>query len=1028
LIIVVLALVCLNVSSLQAQVTATATVDVTTVDKTQAVVPGVTITLTNKATNESRTGISGDNGTSRFDLVPPGTYSAKASLSGFKTAVADNIEVLVNRTTAFTFSLEVGGVTEEISVTAVSLLVDTEKTSVGQDITPEEVESLPLNGRDIGNLAYMVPGAQPVSSYDPTKMRIGVFGINGSGGRNVNVTVNGIDNKDATVGGPVMQLPLSAVQEFNISTQRFSAANGRSEGAAVNLITKAGGNSVHGGGYFFDTQTGLNANNYFSIQGGQPTPQFERQQFGGDIGFPIVKDKLFGFGTVERLREHTALGVTTQAFNELSLAKSLGAQPANTIPTPYFDWRYNGRADWNINSNNRVYVSYAGQKNNSLNDQASQTVDLTEGNFTTNKLIISNLTWSSILSPRTVNTVTAGYQYWENLIDTAKYSAFTISFPSSISFGTNGNVPQESVQKKWQFKDDLSVTYNGHGLKLGVDYVAIPYVGGFFGFTPVPALTFNDLPSVITSNSNGKYPQGFATAGAVTSMAGAAGNPSFADVGAKQFGAYLQDDWKIRRNLMLNIGVRWDEDYNLQGANVQSKARAYLLLKQINSPFASKLPENDKRGVQPRVGFSWDVTGSAKHLIRGGYGLYFGNTFQNIPLFMEQQANPYIFATVFSLTSQGPGTDCDPSNTGVCTVPGTNIKLSNWRFGVDPNPALPSAPTSLPAGATGRIMDPNYRNPYTEEFNVGYTFQLNNSNAIEVNYIHTLGLHEAARLNINPIDPVSGVRILHSAFAAAGLTSKTTPAEPGIIIDDASIGRSRWDGLEVSWRRRLSHRFSINTSYVLSRALGYGGSPAGFGNAWVNPFKIMDPAVDFGHVGNDERHRWSGAGLWDLPWGFEVAPIIQASTPRSITPGSGQSNFFGYGSSTGAAHAIVPANDPTNFTYYSALNSSAASIATELACLNSGQCIQVPLGAARGYGFFNTDLRVSKAIKTGDWGKLNLIFQAFDLTNRANFGTNVNTSIRASAGGFKVPLGFIAGSGTVVPKSFRAEFGAELKF
>ena len=121
-----------------------------------------------------------------------------------------------------------------------------QKTDVSLPITPSEVENLPLNGRDFVNLAILAPGARPVNSYDPTKTRIGVFATNGSSGRNVNMTVNGVDNKDNTVGGPVMQLPLEAIEEFNISTQRFSAANGRSEGAAVNVITKSGTNEFHG--------------------------------------------------------------------------------------------------------------------------------------------------------------------------------------------------------------------------------------------------------------------------------------------------------------------------------------------------------------------------------------------------------------------------------------------------------------------------------------------------------------------------------------------------------------------------------------------------------------------------------------------------------------------------------------------------------------------------------------------------------------------------------------------------------------
>src|SRR5436189_613874 len=138
-------------------------------------------------------------------------------------------------------------------------MVSREKTDISVNITPHDIQDLPLNGRDLGNLAYLAPGAKPVDSYDPTKNRIAVFGTNGSSGRNVNVTVNGIDNKDNTVGGPVMQFPLESIQEFIISTQRFSAVNGRSEGAAVNVVTKSGGTQFHGSVFYFLRDKKLNA-------------------------------------------------------------------------------------------------------------------------------------------------------------------------------------------------------------------------------------------------------------------------------------------------------------------------------------------------------------------------------------------------------------------------------------------------------------------------------------------------------------------------------------------------------------------------------------------------------------------------------------------------------------------------------------------------------------------------------------------------------------------------------------------------
>src|SRR5437764_5650491 len=273
------------------QATASATLQGTITDPTGAVVGGATVTITSKDQGWARTTTTTDTGLYRFELLPAGFYSLKITHTGFASASVDRAELLVGQTTTLDFQLKPGQVSETIEVSAQAPVVDTEKTQVGLEITPNDVNSLPLNGRDFGNLAYLAPGARPVDSYDPTKNRIAVFGINGSSGRNVNVTVNGIDNKDNTVGGPVMQLPLGAVEEFNISTQRFSAANGRSEGAAVNVITKSGTNQIHGSLFLFDRDTALTANDV--LNGSNPTPAIVRQQYGGSFGAPIIKDKTF---------------------------------------------------------------------------------------------------------------------------------------------------------------------------------------------------------------------------------------------------------------------------------------------------------------------------------------------------------------------------------------------------------------------------------------------------------------------------------------------------------------------------------------------------------------------------------------------------------------------------------------------------------------------------------------------------------------------------------------------------------------
>ena len=1001
---------CFATGTLFAQATASATLEGTVLDKTGAVVGGAAVRVTNKATGLTRSTTSNESGNYRFDLLPAGIYDIRATKSGFAVASSENVELLVGRTSTLDLVLSPGSQTETITIVGEAPMLDSATTDVARSITPTEVEELPLNGRDFGNLAYLAPGARPVDSYDPTKNRIAVFGINGSSGRNVNVTVNGIDNKDNTVGGPVMQFPLEAIQEFNISTQRFSAANGRSEGAAVNVITKSGTNDVHGSLFLFERNERLNANDYFSEQAKQSKSPFSRQQFGGAIGAPVRKDKDWLFFALERTREITNLVVDPDAFKELTLVKFLGAEPAANIPTPYRDWRYTGRYDHRFNEAHSMFVSYSNQNNRGLNDQSTSTSDLTGGNFTTNQLILANATFGSVLSPTVVNNFTAGYQYWNNLIDSDKKVPTFVFSPSTsnITFGTNTNVPQQSYQVKWQFRDDLSLTRGNHSLKIGFDYLWEPKLGGFFEFNPTLEIDFLDKPSKILGDKT-LYPQGFATPGAVTGMSATAGNP-YEDLpgGAKMFGAYFQDDWKVRRNVTLNLGLRWDKDFNLIGTSAQPRSRSYQALKAINSPYAGRLPHDDNKDFSPRVGIAWDVTGHGRHILRAGYGIYFGQTFLNIPLFMIQQTNPTLFATVLSLSSDGPG----DKNADI--VPGPNVLLSAWRFGVDPLPAIPPAPTQFVGGEVGRMMDPFYKNPYSQQWNAGYSFQLNSSNVFEVEYVHELALRESKTFNINPkLVSLGGARPLDAAFKAAKL-----PLLSRVDVEQ-SVGRSRYDGLNFSYRRRMSHRISLNTSYVLSRALAYNGNAAAFRNRPTDFNNIFDKH-DFGPVPNDETHRWVLSGIIDLPWGFKIAPIMQVASARPYNPIQGL-DVFGWGSGRGNAHAIVLKSSPNDL-----LATKSLSAAQLRSCLASGDCFQAPYDFLRGQSFFQLDARATKSVHFGERARLDLIFQAFDLTNRANFGNNFDPNIRDA--NFRQPTSFITPSGVIVPRSFSGEIGARFVF
>lgn len=1005
--------------------TSSGTISGRVTDKTGALIVGAQIKLTNVQTGISREAPSNQSGLYNFALVRPGTYIISASKAGFATMNSAPTPVQVGQTISLNFSMQTGEQTQTVEVTAAAPLLNTSETGVASNISPQQVQSLPLNGNDFGSLAVLVPGIKSVAPYDPTKSRVATFSVDGSSGRNVNVSVDGVENKDNSVGGPDMQLALNAVQEFKVSPNRFSAANGRSEGAAINVVEKSGGNQFHGGAQYYFTDTSLNAIDYFSetAHGGNgSTPQFDRQQVGVDVGGPIVKNRDFFFLAYFRDNEKTAIPITSAAYTEMVAAKSAGlpVEPIQVIPTPYHDNRWSTRIDHTINASNNLSFTFNWQSNYGLNDQDGNTDDGTQTNFTKNNMILSGLTWNTVISPTTVNSLTGGYQYWNNLIDTNQITPYSISFPS-FSAGVNGNVPQNTTEKKWEIRDDFSTNHGNHALKFGEDYVWDPMLAGFFEFNEVPSISFSDDPSLIAAdgvsaaNKNFTYTNGFATPGAVVSMSTTAGDPFYnATGGIGSLGLYAEDDWRATPRLTFNLGVRYERDTNTYGENDMVRNRVYLALKQINSPWAG-IPKTQNGDIAPILGFTYDLTGHGSQLLRGGFGMYYGQTFQNIPLFALQQADPTMFNTVYSAALNQPGGHCTSTP---CNVPGTSIPLSSWRYGVDPAPAKGAGQTQLQAGTNGRYIDPNYENPVSEQFNLGYTWQMDANDAIFVDYVHELGLHESRYINIDPV--VNGNQIMNPAFDAAGLP------ELNEISTAESIGRSRYDSLSVEWRRRMSRHFSIDTNYDLSRSLAWGGAVASFGASPItaNPW---DP-INFGYSGNDQRHHVSFSGVFDLPWGINVAPILQAGSAQPYNTSMGK-DVFGLGPGFGRPHIIVPNSDPTDYKYYLGVNPATGANFTNadmVACIAANTCHELPMYAFRGQPGFDLDARFGKSVKTSEKTSLNLFFQAFDLTNRANFGNHYNGTVTSRT--FMTATDYSSAGGVVIPKSFRGEFGAEFVF
>jgi outer membrane receptor protein involved in Fe transport len=998
-----------------AQATASGTVQGTVSDSTQAVIAGARVTIESVATGAKREMVTNSTGSYRFDLLSAGAYKVLVSNTGFST-VAQNVDLLVGRTATANVTLVPGAASQTVEVTGTNPLIDVMKTSVSAEITPDEVQDLPMVGQDAADLAYLAPGVKQTDSYDPTKNRYAILSVNGDGGRNVNVTVNGVDNKDNTVGGPVMQLPLEAVQEYHISTQRFSAENGRSEGAAINIITKRGTNRFHGSAVAFFRDTALDTDEKDPDGLGGTTkshPDYTRQQFGGSIGGPVKKDKAFLFFALNREREHQGLQEDTTAYGELVAAQPFFGsldKPAATVPRPFFETRYNGRADWTFSNHESAYVSYSSQANNSLNDQSAGTGDLNNGNFTVNHLQIANLTLSSIISDTTVNQATVGWQYWNNLI-ASNVSSPLVTFPAA-SFGTNTNVPQQSFQRKWQFKDDFSKAVGKHTFKGGVDYIWNPVEGGFFEFSSTLELDFGANPTDILGNTGGAYPQGFQTPGAVTGMTIANGDPTFI-VATKQLGFYFQDDWRTSQRLTLSLGLRWDKDFNMIGGSDIQKSRTYLDLRTVDSPisnpYVSSIAKDDNLDFSPRVGFAYDLSGKGNHVLRGGYGLYYGNVFQNIPLFMEQMSNATVFQTVLSLSSPS-----DP-------VPGTGETLGEWVY--DPNnlPTIPPPSTQLASRSVGRLMDPHYRNPVDQEFNLGYTWAVNPSTAFEVEYTHVLGLHGNKTMNRDQKIPIDGVltRPLDAAYAASSISDRV----PASVRVDSSIGREHYDGINFSFKERMNARFQLQANYTLAWAYGYGTGGGSFRNypkLTTAPFASWE----WGPSPNDERHHITVAGVIDLPKGFEIAPILQYGSARPFDL-TNASNTLNTGGGT-AVGVVVPTADPKNYFAYATDNTSAQNCFYGINGV-SASCTIAKYDPLRGDPFFELDTRLGKTFKFGEKASVQLIAEAFNLTNRANYGNSFGNSI-ADSTHFDKPENFISPSSVIIPRATWGELGFKVTF
>jgi hypothetical protein len=1031
-----------------------ATGDITgrVLDPSGAVIQGAAVTARSAGTGLTRGVTTNSDGDYTITQLPPGIYEITVEARGFSKVVLKDVRVLVGARETRNIGLRAGAVTETVNVTTDVAAIETTKSDIGGVVTPNEVQNLPLVSRTFASLSVIMPEARPVGNFDPTKTRIGNFALNGGDGRQLDVNVDGGDNKDNVVGSLLQNFAYEGVQEFQVLQHRWTAESGRAVGGVVNVITKSGSNTLHGSLFGNFQDEAMRSRSFFEKPPGSGVaeakkPDFSRQEFGGSIGGPIISDRLFYFGTLERFRERQNNALLPGALPQLQAIP--GAQPVETIPTPYDDWLATVKVDHRLTADHSIFYRYSYQKNSQPNDQVGvpATTDLSGGNTSDNQLhsFVFNLT--SALGGTKLNQFGFHFQDFKNEILSVTDQP-NLLFPGGIQIGQNAVVPQATLERKYQLRDDFSLIRGAHNLKTGVNFINTDLGGFFFFGAKGHQVTFFDSPLTIKNNTNGLYPQGFATPGAVQQITFSDGDGDH-DQTINQLAFYVQDDWKVASRLTLNLGLRWDA--NIGSLVNQTNNRTILLLKQLNNPLARAITSDPGKlssttpswtEFQPRFGFAYDPRGDGRMVIRGGYGIFYDQIFQNLTLFSLQQTNATLYQTALTLTNSSVGVG----------------QLASFRFGVDPLPQPPAgfSFSNLAFGGFGRINDPDATDPYIQKLSIGFQKSLGSAWVLSSDYVHTLGLHEPRVQVINPqirqiCDPSfpnstpasplcargASSRALDRAFVDAGFPIVGANARINQINMIGTTNRSLFD----SWTTQLRGRFSRATfslSYVLADSRAWGGQPVasysgnGIAIAPGNQFK----PEEFGPTRIDERHRIVASGVFDLDGGIQLSPIVQFATarPYSLNTGAGI-DIDGDGLST--IDRVCADTDIR--AVFAARGNSAA-----IQALNPRGCRQAPVNSQRtGFvvngsnieersgRFFNVDLRVSKIFSFGDRFKARGYVDFFNLFNRENlsFATRTGLSPATSGSGFMQAVSlFGPGFGPPVGRPRTLQLGARFDF
>jgi outer membrane receptor protein involved in Fe transport len=952
----------------------------TVTDQTGAVVSGAELTATHTDTGTTFKTTSKEDGFFEFPLLPVGLYDLDVKKGGFATISEKGVKLTIGAKLNLRLELKVSSTSETVTVTGEAPVVETTRTQVSATVDDLAVANLPANGRNFIDFVLLTPGVN-------RDVRTGDLSFAGQRGTLNSLTVDGTDNNNlffgqtlgrAGSGRAPYQFSQDAVQEFQVITNGYSAEFGRAGGAVINVVTKSGTNAFHGTAFEFFRDRALNANDPIynlqlaaAVAAGRPLPlkpAYHVNQFGGNIGGPIVKNKAFFFFDYDGQRNNIGnpilLTLPTPANANQTAAVNYLAQRSNNYIRTFNQDVYLGKVDFAINNSHHLSGRYNAERFNGQALENSGTSSALEHTGASN-----------------VNTDTIGIQetasFTQNLLNIARFSyqrdnepglANSINPEANVRnagqtllfVGRNSFSPRETTIHRQQYGDTLSWIHSHHTFKFGGDILRDSifnfFPGNFSGSYTFASLddfgkSLLGLPVTAAGNSLIEAYPGTGTTGPTT-------HPN-----QWQYAAFVTDDWRVTRNLTLTLGVRYDVELAAQPTVQNPTAFAQGL-------DTSKIP-NDTNNIAPRVGFAWQPITDKQFVVRGSYGIFYGNT----PSIMYGTADSNNGINVQTLTF----------NASVATP--LPASYPNVTCGPPQQVAGCPVPTgaTLPA-PTIFVFAKNYQQPYVEQYNLGVEYELVKNLSVSLGYLGVHGVHVQRTRDINEPATEVPTNITVAGTGQVLTFNKLTGARPftgfGRIFEFESNANSSYNGMILAVNRRFARNFQMYGSYTWSHVIDDTPDATAVVPGTDDAKLVYDPnnvRLDRGNGSNDVRHRFIFSGVWDLNY----TQGIQNSVLKALAEGWQLTGIFN--AQSGEPYTALVNTD---------LNNDGNS-RNERAPGFGRNTFNLPT-------IISLDPRVARTIRFSERAKLQLIAEAFNVLNHQNISA-VRTTLFAVSGGQLVP-------------------------